>query len=64
MGIGPKQDLKTGSVFAILYYRENSQKKQGRMTMNDVKITKKQELIPTYIPKKPNDLPMFFENKP
>ncbi len=32
--------------------------------MNDVKITKKQELIPTYIPKKPNDLPMFFENKP
>ncbi|MBR5869342.1 MAG: DUF5107 domain-containing protein, partial [Clostridia bacterium] len=32
--------------------------------MMDVKVTKKQELIPTYIPKKPNDLPMFFENKP
>lgn len=30
--------------------------------MVDVKKTKK--IIPTYVPKKPNELPMFFENKP
>ena len=25
---------------------------------------KQQQIIPTYVPKKPNDLPMFFEKKP
>lgn len=32
--------------------------------MKPVTIQKEQRLIPTYVPKKPNDLPMFFENKP
>ncbi len=27
-------------------------------------VKKHKQIIPTYIPKKPNDLPMFFENKP
>ena len=29
-----------------------------------VKANKEQRIIPTYIPRKANDLPMFFENKP
>ena len=29
-----------------------------------VTVSKQVQLIPTYIPKAPNDLPMFFENKP
>lgn len=32
--------------------------------INDVSLKKEQCLIPTYVPKAPNDLPMFFENKP
>ena len=29
-----------------------------------VKAIKEQRIIPTYIPRKATDLPMFFENKP
>ncbi len=29
-----------------------------------ISAKKERRIIPTYIPKKPNDLPMFFENKP
>ena len=32
--------------------------------MSDVKCEKKGMIIPTYIPKKAHELPMFFENKP
>ena len=32
--------------------------------MNDVRLTKQTQNIPTYIPKKAHDLPMFFEHKP
>ena len=32
--------------------------------MSDVKCEKKGIKIPTYIPKKAHELPMFFENKP
>lgn len=32
--------------------------------MKNVKAERKGMVIPTYIPKKANDLPMFFENKP
>ncbi len=32
--------------------------------MNKVNVKKHKQIIPTYIPKKANDLPMFFENKP
>ena len=32
--------------------------------MSDVKCEKKGMKIPTYIPKKAHELPMFFENKP
>ena len=32
--------------------------------MKNVKLEKQKQIIPTYIPKKANDLPMFFENKP
>ena len=32
--------------------------------MNPVKLTDEVRIIPTYPPKKPNDLPMFFENRP
>ena len=32
--------------------------------MENVRVTRKQEIIPTYPPKAPNELPMFFENKP
>lgn len=32
--------------------------------MSKVKAVKKKEIIPTYVPPKANDLPMFFENKP
>jgi tetratricopeptide (TPR) repeat protein len=32
--------------------------------MNSVTVKKHKQIIPTYIPKKANDLPMFFENKP
>ncbi len=32
--------------------------------MNNVKVQRNRQKIPTYIPKKANDLPMFFENKP
>ena len=32
--------------------------------MAKVNITKKMQTIPTYVPKKAHDLPMFFENKP
>ena len=32
--------------------------------MGNVKIDKKLQSIPTYVPKKAHDLPMFFENKP
>jgi len=32
--------------------------------MKKINVTKAEKLIPTYIPKKANDLPMFFENKP
>ena len=32
--------------------------------MTDVKVLRHKQTIPTYIPGKPNDLPMFFENKP
>ncbi len=32
--------------------------------MNQVEARKHQQVIPTYIPKKPNELPMFFEKKP
>ena len=32
--------------------------------MNEVLIRKERQTIPTYLPKKANDLPMFFENKP
>ncbi len=31
---------------------------------NNVKVEKKLQAIPTYVPKKAHDLPMFFENKP
>ena len=31
--------------------------------MNEVLIRKERQTIPTYLPKKANDLPMFFENK-
>lgn len=32
--------------------------------MSEVSANASQKIIPTYIPKKANDLPMFFENKP
>ena len=32
--------------------------------MDPVKLTDEVRIIPTYPPKKPNDLPMFFENRP
>lgn len=32
--------------------------------MSNVNAKKHKQIIPTYIPKKANDLPMFFENKP
>lgn len=32
--------------------------------MSEVNVKKSRQNIPTYIPKKANDLPMFFENKP
>ncbi len=32
--------------------------------MSDVKVEKAVQAIPTYVPKKAHDLPMFFENKP
>ncbi len=32
--------------------------------MSKVSVKKHKQCIPTYIPKKANDLPMFFENKP
>jgi len=32
--------------------------------MDNVKVAKVKKTIPTYIPKRPNELPMFFENKP
>ncbi len=32
--------------------------------MSQVKIKKELQAIPTYVPKKAHDLPMFFENKP
>ena len=32
--------------------------------MSKVNVKKHKQVIPTYIPKKANDLPMFFENKP
>ena len=32
--------------------------------MSEVKAAKIKKTIPTYIPKKPNELPMFFEKKP
>ena len=32
--------------------------------MSNVEARKHQQIIPTYIPKKPNELPMFFEKKP
>lgn len=32
--------------------------------MSKVNVKKQKQIIPTYIPKKANDLPMFFENKP
>lgn len=32
--------------------------------MSNVSVKKHKQNIPTYIPKKANDLPMFFENKP
>lgn len=32
--------------------------------MNEVTVKKQKQTIPTYIPKKANNLPMFFENKP
>ncbi len=32
--------------------------------MNEVQLTKQTQNIPTYIPKKAHDLPMFFEHKP
>ncbi len=32
--------------------------------MSKVNVKKHKQIIPTYIPKKPNELPMFFENKP
>ena len=32
--------------------------------MKEVKAERKGMVIPTYVPKKANDLPMFFENKP
>ena len=32
--------------------------------MSKVTVKKHKQTIPTYIPKKANDLPMFFENKP
>ena len=32
--------------------------------MSKVNVKKHKKIIPTYIPKKANDLPMFFENKP
>ena len=32
--------------------------------MSKVSVKKQKQIIPTYIPKKANDLPMFFENKP
>ena len=32
--------------------------------MSNVNVKKHKQIIPTYIPKKANDLPMFFENKP
>ena len=31
--------------------------------MSNVNCKKHKQIIPTYIPKKANDLPMFFENK-
>ena len=31
--------------------------------MSKVDVKKHKQIIPTYIPKKANDLPMFFENK-
>ena len=31
--------------------------------MNKVTAKREKQIIPTYIPKKANDLPMFFENK-
>jgi len=32
--------------------------------VSKVDVKKHKQVIPTYVPKKPNDLPMFFENKP
>ena len=32
--------------------------------MSSVDIKKEKKVIPTYVPKKANDLPMFFENRP
>ena len=32
--------------------------------MKEVQARRVQQTIPTYIPKKPNELPMFFEKKP
>ena len=32
--------------------------------MSNVNARKHKQIIPTYVPKKANDLPMFFENKP
>ncbi len=34
------------------------------MKLSKVNVKKHKQIIPTYIPKKANDLPMFFENKP
>lgn len=34
------------------------------MKLSKVNVKKHKQVIPTYIPKKANDLPMFFENKP
>ena len=32
--------------------------------MDEVKLTRGKQVIPTYVPKKAHELPMFFENKP
>ena len=32
--------------------------------MSEVRIQKQKQVIPTYVPKKAHELPMFFENKP
>ena len=36
----------------------------GVLVVSKVNVKKHKQVIPTYIPKKANDLPMFFENKP